>query len=261
MNTDQVNSPPLPVLASKKLSLTRAGRVVLREISLELAAGELVAMIGPNGAGKSTLLAALAGLRALDGGSQDDTLCIMGKSLRLSSKGQLAKQIAFLPAHTSVPFPLTVAELIDQAEPTASARANAIAVLELAALEHVPVTRLSTGEAKRAWLAMVLSRQTPILLLDEPLAGLDPRYQVRLLEHLQARATAGALVVFIAHDLPYASRVDRVLALGPDGRLHADGPPASVLTAEKLRALYGVEVWLAEEPESGLLYPVVTRAV
>jgi iron complex transport system ATP-binding protein len=137
--------------------------------------------------------------------------------------------------------------------------------MELDSLEFVPLTRLSTGEAKRAWIAMTLARHTPILLLDEPLSGLDPRYQMRLLETLRSRAQSGASIAIVAHDLPYASRVDRVIALGPGvngiGRIVADGPPITVLRPELLRELYGVDVWIGTEPETGAVFPLPTRAI
>jgi iron complex transport system ATP-binding protein len=251
------------VLEATELRLRRGNRVVLEQVSLALRSGELTAIIGPNGSGKSTLLAALAGLRPVEQGG--GTLKLEGKSIAEFSKRAISRRIAFLPALSSVPFPLTVAELIDQAEPKPDARLEALQSMELESLEFVPLTRLSTGEAKRAWIAMTLARQTPILLLDEPLSGLDPRYQMRLLETLRNRAQSGASVAIVAHDLPYASRVDRVIALGPGvdgvGRIVADGPPLEVLRPELLRELYGVDVWIGTEPETGAVFPLPTRAV
>ncbi len=251
------------MLEAHELRLRRGNRVVLEEVTLGLRSGELTAIIGPNGSGKSTLLAALAGLRPIEQGA--GSLRLEGKGMAEFSKRAVSRRIAFLPASSSVPFPLTVAELIDQAEPKLDARLEAIRAMELESLEFVPLTRLSTGEAKRAWIAMTLARRTPILLLDEPLSGLDPRYQMRLLETLSARALNGASIALVAHDLPYASRVDRVIALGPGangiGRIVADGPPLTVLRPELLRELYGVDVWIGTEPETGAVFPLPTRAV
>jgi iron complex transport system ATP-binding protein len=256
-----------PVLEARGLRLKRGARVVLEHVSLALQAGQVVAIIGPNGSGKSTLLAALAGLRNLEDGSGE--ILLEDKPINGFSKPQLSRRIAFLPASTSVPFPLTVAELIDQANPKPEARANAIRAMELESLEFVPITRLSTGEARRAWLAMTLARETPVLLLDEPLSGLDPRYQMRLLETLEARARNGASVLLVAHDLPYASRVDRVIALGNQANagfnivssVLADGPPLEVLQPEFLRSLYGVNVWIGHDLETGAVFPFPTNAV
>lgn len=246
------------MLTAQNITVRRGSRIIVREVSLEFLGGQVSAIIGANGAGKSTLLAALAGLRGLAHGEGSVTLS--GTDISAISKSAIAQQLAFLPAHSSVPFPLSVRELILLAEPTQAGYAAAVAAMELENLIAKPVTQLSTGEAKRAWLAMTLSRNTPILLLDEPLAGLDPRYQLRLLEVLQKRAQNGACVIFIAHDIPYAARANRVVALS-DERVVADGAPLEVLRSEVLRQLYGVEVWIGSEPSTGALVPLPTRAI
>jgi iron complex transport system ATP-binding protein len=245
-------------LATQNLTIRRATRAIVEGINLEFKTGEVTAIIGANGAGKSTLLAALAGLREL--GHADGLVLLEGSDIRGFSKGVVATKLGFLPAHSSVPFPLSVRELILLAEPSETGFFEAISAMELGDLLEKPITQLSTGEAKRAWLAMTLSRVTPIILLDEPLAGLDPRYQMRLLETLQIRANAGACVVFIAHDIPYAARANRVIALS-DRKIVADGTPLEVLNPNLLRELYGVEVWIGLDPSSGALVPLPVRAV
>ncbi len=245
-------------LTTQNLSIRRASQVIIKNVNLEFRTGEVTAIIGANGAGKSTLLAALAGLREL--GHLDGSVLLEDADIRGLTKGFIASKLAFLPAYSSVPFPLSVQELILLAEPSETGFLEAVTAMELEDLLEKPITQLSTGEAKRAWLALTLSRVTPILLLDEPLAGLDPRYQMRLLETLQVRASAGACVVFIAHDIPYAARANRVIALG-NGTIVADGTPLEVLNQDLIRELYGVEVWIGLDPSSGALVPLPIRAV
>jgi iron complex transport system ATP-binding protein len=259
MNDQQAGaSKATIVLEARGVTVRRGPRAVLRDVNLTIRAGEVAAIIGPNGAGKSTLLSAFAGLRGLV--HDEGTVRLFGDDLTALTKPQIAARLAFLPAQWGVPFPLTVRELMLLAEPTELAYSAALEVMELKNLEHQPVTQLSTGEAKRAWIAMTLARRTPLMLLDEPLAGLDPRYQVRLLESFKDRANEGHSVVFIAHDIPYAARADRVIALG-DRRVMADGAPLAVLQAQLLRELYGVEVWLGTDPETGAVVPLPTRAI
>jgi iron complex transport system ATP-binding protein len=246
------------LLSARDLRLRAGKRTVLSGVNIDLRPGELTAVIGPNGSGKSTLLSALAGLRPIEPGQGE--LMLAGKAMASFTRAALARRIAFLPARTDVPFPLSVSELIAQGQPTDEARAEAIAAMELTGLEHSAMTRLSTGEARRAWLAMTLARRTRVLLLDEPLSGLDPRYQLRLLDALRRRTGEGASVTFVAHDLPYVSQADRVIALG-GGTVAADGPPQDVLQADLLRRLYGVEVWVGTEPSSGAVVPLPLRAV
>jgi iron complex transport system ATP-binding protein len=258
-----MTAPPEPpaqtaALEARGVTVRRAGRAVLRKVDVAFHHGEVTAIIGPNGAGKSTLLYALAGLRALE--HNDGTVHLDGTPILEITKPALAKRIAFLPAHNSVPFPLSVRELMRLADPSADAYRTALEAMELQPLEHQAVTQLSTGEAKRAWIAMTLARRAPVMLLDEPLAGLDPRYQVRLLETLKARASEGGCVIFVAHDIPYAARSDRVVALG-EARVMADGSPADVLQTALLRDLYGVAVWIGRDPETGATVPLPTHAI
>ena len=246
------------MLTTKNLTVRRGKRAVLTDVNLTFTGGAVTAIIGANGAGKTTLLATLAGLRPLEHG--DGEVQLNGEALAGLTKSAIAKQIAFLPAHSHLPFPLSVRELLELTDPTPNAYDAAISAMELRSLEDKPVTRLSTGEVKRAWIAMTLARRTPLLLLDEPLSGLDPRYQVRLLETLQARASEGCGVVFIAHDIPYAARADRVIALGSQAVI-ADGAPLEVLNADLLRGLYGVDVWIGTDPLTGAVVPIATRAI
>lgn len=245
-------------LQAKNVRVRRGARVIVAEVNLEFRAGEITAIIGANGAGKTTLIRAFAGLAPLE--LHDGEMLLEGKPMTGFSKAGIARRLGFLPAHSSVPFPLTIGDLINQAEPKPNARAAAIRAMELESLEFVPMTKLSTGEARRAWIAMTLARETKILLLDEPLSGLDPRYQMRLLETLQERAANGSSIVFIAHDLPYASRVDRVIALN-GAKVVADGTPLEVLQPALLRELYGVEVWIGSEPKTGAVFPLPIKAI
>ena len=255
-----MNAPGAPggvVLSASALRMRLGAREVLRGLDLELLAGQLTVIIGPNGSGKSSLLAALAGLRPIELGSR---LTLMGQDLRSMSRQALARRLAFLPAHADVPFPLTVEELVLQGEPRPEGLAWAIEALELRDLRHKPVTRLSTGEARRAWLALALARRSRVMLLDEPLSGLDPRYQLLLLRALRELVEAGASVTLVAHDLHYAALADRVIALH-DGQMVADGSPSDVLTAALLQDLYGVRVWLNVHPDSGAVYPLPFQIV
>jgi iron complex transport system ATP-binding protein len=256
MNLEPIEQPA--PLQAKNVRVRRGARTIVQEVNLSFKSGEITAIIGANGAGKTTLIRAFAGLAPLE--LNDGEMLLDGKPMTGFSKAGIARRLAFLPAHSSVPFPLTIAELINQAEPKPEARAAAIRAMELESLEFVPMTKLSTGEARRAWIAMTLARETRILLLDEPLSGLDPRYQMRLLETLQARAAHGSSIVFIAHDLPYASRVDRVIALN-GAKVVADGTPLEVLQPQLLRELYGVEVWIGSEPQTGAVFPLPIKAV
>jgi iron complex transport system ATP-binding protein len=136
-----------------------------------------------------------------------------------------------------------------------AAVSNAIEAAGLRGLEARPATELSGGERARVLLARALATEAPILLADEPVAALDPRHQLLVLDVLRARARSGATVVAVMHDLPLAARyADRMLLL-QEGRLAADGAPADVLTPARLAASFGIEASVLQDGEMLLVTP------
>ena len=164
-----------------------------------------------------------------------------------------ARRIAYLPQIGGMSWPLAVRDVValgrlphgeapDRLSPDgALAVAAAIAAVGLAGFEARPVTELSGGERARALLARALATEAPVLLVDEPVAALDPRHQLLVLDVLRRRARAGAVVIAVMHDLALASRfADRIVLLDR-GRAVAAGAPEAVLTAGRLEAVFGIE--------------------
>jgi iron complex transport system ATP-binding protein len=245
-----------PRIEGRDLVVRRGGRDVLTGVDCRIDAGEVVVIVGPNGAGKSTLLATLAGdLRPRAGEVRVD-----GRDLRHLSPGHLARIRAVLPQQHTVAFPFTVREVVEMGRAAWSGRAprrddpvvaEALAATDTAQLAVRRVTELSGGEQRRVALARVLAQDTPVLLLDEPTAGLDLRHQELVLHLMRARAAAGGAVGCVLHDLSAAAWcADRVLLLH-DGRVFGVGPPACVLTPELLHAAYRHEVDVVAHPGTG----------
>ncbi|MEI6419838.1 MAG: ABC transporter ATP-binding protein [Sphingomonadales bacterium] len=214
------------------MALSLAGHKFLADVSLVLQPGALVGVIGPNGAGKSSLLKALAGLGAT-------TPLLDGAPLRPAPR-----TLAFLPATRDLDWPVRADALVQlglgplaPADPAAVAAALADAGASGFAAR--PVNQLSTGERARVLLARALVASPRWLVLDEPVANLDPGHRLDVLALLAARAAAGTGVVLALHDLDLAARCDRLLLLD-QGRLLADGPPAGVLADAQLAAVFGV---------------------
>ena len=239
-------------LGADDISVTLGTRPVLDGVSLSVSAGEMVAVIGPNGAGKSTLLRSLAGLITPSSGS----VRVDGRSLAGLPRSQLARAIAYLPQDRTVHWPLTVDTIVGLgripygARPGAlgardkTAVQSAIAALDLVDLAERPATELSGGELARVLLARALAQEAEILLADEPTAGLDPAHQLALFDKLRAMTGEDKAVIIALHDLSHAARFcDRVVVL-KQGRVLADGTPASVLTSELLASVYGIKARL-----------------
>jgi len=248
----------MTLLAAVDLRVERAGRVILDGIGVAAQPGEFIAVIGPNGAGKSTLLRVLAGLQSPDrGGVTLGGKELTGRTLSSEDLRQLARLRAFLPQGAHCEWPIAVERLVGLGltpslpalgDFTLSDRARIDAALEacdLSAQRQQPVTTLSGGELARAMLARALVGDPEVLMVDEPLAGLDPRHTQDAARRLQLLAAGGKLVIASVHDLTIAlRRATRVWAL-KEGRLLADGPPPSVMTAELLRELFDLEASVA----------------
>ena len=226
------------------------GRPVLNGASLAARSGEVTGMIGPNGAGKTTLLRAALGLQALDGGQA----WLSGRPLTDLSEGERAALAGYLPQERKVAWNLPALGLVSLGAPNeAPKRAREIAA-EM--LERVGLTRLaergvldmSGGERARVLLARLLATRAPLLMADEPAAGLDPDAQLLILDILRQEARRGAAVVLTLHDLTLAARFcDRVTAL-KDGRVLAEGAPGQALSPEALRDVFGLDGALVETP-------------
>jgi iron complex transport system ATP-binding protein len=237
-------------IAAHSICVQRAGRVILDGISVSAGAGEFVAVIGPNGAGKSTLLSVLAGLLAPDQGS----VSLDDRALGEYTPRELALQRAFLPQNPRCDWPLPVHRLVGLGlTPTLPAFGGfsaadiaridgAIAASDLSARRDQPVTTLSGGELARAMLARALVADPAMLIVDEPLTGLDPRHAQDAARRLQQLAVGqGKLVIASIHDLNVALRRASCIWALRDGRLLAVGAPSDLIRPALLRELFDVE--------------------
>ncbi len=247
-------------LRTSDLSVALGRRAVITDVTLELRAGELTAIIGPNGAGKSTLLRALAGLLQPASGY----VLLDDIALEKWDRQRLARRIGYLPQQRIVHWPLTVERTVGLGRmPHASSNeANAAAVeramtdMDVTQFRARPVTDLSGGELARVLLARVLAQDTPILLADEPAAGLDPAHQLALLDRFASLTRSGHTVAVAMHDLSLAARYCQRIILIKDGRVLADGAPDSVITAPLLKAAFGIEARIAAVDGLPVVLPV-----
>ncbi|MCB1508996.1 MAG: ABC transporter ATP-binding protein [Hyphomicrobiaceae bacterium] len=237
-------------LAVETLGLSRAGRTVLSGITLAVDPGEIVCLVGPNGAGKSTLLAAIRGALPASGTVRMDGEAVNGKRLR-----RHPERLAFLPQERIIAWPITVEALValgriaNGADGTLAglddegrgAVERALADCALTDFRHRLVGTLSGGEKARALLARALCIEAPLLLADEPAAGLDPAQAARVFEALRrrARATAAAALV-VVHDLALAAAFADRIAVLAEGQLLAFGRPETALDARILAKAYGI---------------------
>lgn len=224
----------MPDLAGSPLLEARGLTIPARLAPLDLdwQGGQLVALLGPNGSGKSTLLGALAGILPAEG-----TVRLGGEAIADLSWPELARRRAMLPQRQPQLFHIPVFQVLslgldEGTEPEVRNRAVAslCEALELEALLARDFSRLSGGEQQRVLIARTLLQLWPslnpdgrVLLLDEPLAGLDLHHQLALLRLLKSLARQGLLVVLAIHDINLAiDWADRILCL-QQGRLVSEG--------------------------------------
>ncbi len=255
----------MSALAAEAISVRRSGRVVLDGVDIQVAAGELVALVGPNGAGKTSLVRALAGDDAVAAG----LIRLLGRPIGDWSPRERARQRAVLPQQQTVAFPFPVRDVVAMGRapwhgvakvPTDEAVIGAaVEAADIGELLDRPVTALSGGEGARVAFARTLAQDTPVLLLDEPTAAMDPHHQERCFLILRERVAAGAAVLAVLHDLNLAAAyADRVVVLGA-GQVLGDGPPSAVLTDELLSDAYGHPMETGHHPRSGALIVLPRR--
>jgi len=236
----------------------------LWDVTLDVAPGEMVGIVGPNGSGKTTLLRAIHGLLAPVQGS----VLLEGRDLRALSARVIASVVGSVPQHGRDGFGFTVYEVVmmgryPHQRLLAGERPEDAAVVR-AALErtrtwdvrHRPLEALSGGERQRVLLARALAQEPRVLLLDEPTAHLDIRFQLEMMDLLAGLAAGGVAVVAALHDLNLAAMYCARIVLLAEGRIAAMGAPADVLEAARLRAVYGAEVAIHAHPVTGR--PAVT---
>lgn len=237
-------------LAAGDIAVRLGTRQVLSGVTLACGHGRITGLIGPNGAGKSTLLRALAGLLPLAAGA----VTIEGQPVAAMSPGERGRSLAYLPQERTVHWPLAVRHLIAlgrmphrgdrTSAPARDAAAidHAMTAMDVRDLADRPVAELSGGEVARVLFARVLAQEAPIILADEPTAGLDPAHALALLEVLQSLASRGHTIVLALHDLSLAARFCHEVVMMLDGRVVANGPPGEVLTPARLESVLGVRM-------------------
>ncbi len=230
---------------------------VLRDVSFELKAGEVIALLGPNGAGKTTLIKALNGAKEAYAG----TVELYDTPLNSFSRREIAKQIAVVAQENETKFPVTVLDFVlsgrfasGSAFGWESAKdinvANeALDECDLANFGLRLMNELSGGERQRVVLARAIATEAKILLLDEPTANLDLSHQGMMFRLIRERCDAdGYAAVVIMHDLNLASEfADKVILLHR-GSIFAFGTPENVLTEANIETVFGVRALLDVNP-------------
>ena len=261
-----MSAAPVIRLAAEAVTVRIGTRDIVRDVSLEVKAGEIVAVIGANGAGKSTLLKVLAGLAPPALGR----VLIEGDDAAALERRILARRLAYLPQERTLSWPMRVVSVValgrlpyhDQpaafTEQDYRAVHAALTAMDLTHLADRTSNRLSRGELARVLLARTLAQEAPVLIADEPTAGLDMAHVLKFFEHLAARAAQGAAIVVAVHDLSLALRFCQRALLLSDTRVLACGPSHDVITQDNIAQAFGVTALVTRLDDLPVVLPART---
>lgn len=236
-----------PLASLENVSVTLGGRKALDAVSLQITPGRIAALLGANGAGKSTLIRALFGLMPLTSGHAT----LGDRDARALGVRERALRAAYLPQRPQAVWPVPVKQLVALGRFAHGAAPDRLAPRDQQAVDAALVScgltelrarrmdEISGGESARVHLARALAQGAPLLVLDEPTAGLDPAQSMAVGEILAAHAKAGDGVLVATHDIGLAARVAHEVMLLGGGRVLAQGAPREALTPEVLHRAFG----------------------
>lgn len=233
---------------------------VIKDISLQVAQGSVVTIVGHNGCGKSTLLQTMLGFLPCKQGE----IRLNGLSVPKASPKEIAKTAAYLPQMRR-PADISVGRLVlhgrfpylhyprtYRKEDYAIVR-SAMEQMGILDLEDRPMEELSGGMQQKAYIAMALAQQTPIIVMDEPTAFLDVGQQIRLMQLVRELAAQGKTLVLVLHDLHLALRYSDQIAVMENGMLKAMAAPEEIVASRVLQQLFSVEIGKVETAQ-GIQY-------
>jgi iron complex transport system ATP-binding protein len=234
---------------------------VLQDVSFRAERGEFVGVIGPNGSGKTTLLKILYRLLSPQKGEILFELVPMKKM----DRADIAKRIAVVAQETHLLFPFNVLEtvlmgrsphlghLMFESEKDLEIAKKAMEWTKVLPFSERSMDELSGGERKRVFIARALAQEPEVILLDEPTANLDIHHQMDFLELiLTLNRERGLTIVMASHDMNIASEFCDRLILLRGGGIYKAGTPEEVITKENIENVYGCEVWVDQNPFSGM---------
>ena len=257
---------PQKIAVSARSTGARIGKAqILHALDVQIPAARWTAIVGPNGAGKSTLLRVLAGLLPTDGVVQ-----LHGKPLADWPARERARQLAWLGqgeagAEDLIAYDVVLLGRLPHrawlAPPTAADHAavqRALAEMQVAHLQLRRLGDLSGGERQRVLLARALAVQAPVLLMDEPLAHLDPPHQADCLAVARAQVAAGGTVVSVLHELGLALQADDLLIVR-EGRIVHHGPCSSPTTHRALQAAFDWRIGVYQVKDRWVALPRIPQ--
>ena len=255
----------MSIIEVDALTVRAGAKALISNVSLNVEAGTWCTIVGPNGAGKTTLVETVAGLRRAAGGS----VAITGRPLDAMNERERARVVSLVPQHPEVPAGMTVKEYVSLGRsayhgllraPSVRDQSIVDSVIERLSLQEFAerdVVTLSGGERQRMVLARALAQSTMVIVLDEPITGLDLRHQMDLLELLKTQVEeCGLTIVATMHDLTLAGQFADRLVLLDRGAVVLDGLAKVVVRSRELSECYGMTLRVVDVDGADVVVPV-----
>lgn len=233
----------------------------LKSVSSEIELGKITTIIGPNGCGKSTLL----GVMSRNHDPRSGEVMLDGKAISQYKPKEFARKLAVVHQQNEAPADITVEKLTSfgrmpyknifstQTDEDSEAIERALTCTRLQDKRDKPIHALSGGERQRVWIAMTLAQNTPMLFLDEPTTYLDIYYQLEILELVkELNEVHGLTIVMVLHDINQAIRYSDHIIVMKDGEIVMKGKPGEVVTEDMIKTIYGVDVVVKHDEDTGL---------
>ncbi len=247
----------LKILELRDVCFSYDGSPFVEGLNLGIGEGRFCGLIGPNGSGKSTIMKITLGILTPDSGD----VLLWGKDIHSYSGSDRAKLISYLPQLLDLKLPFTVRELVSMGAypykiPPEITVAEAVDMVGLHREIDSPISELSGGERRRAFIAMTLLQGAGLILLDEPLANLDIRFQIELIRLLkELREKKGISVLMALHDINLIYHFDYLFVV-KEGLLVCEGAPLEIITEGLLSDVYGVELKVYPQEDGTMLFRV-----
>ncbi len=249
------------MLEMQNITLGYGKKVVLDHISLSVKCGEMLGIIGPNGTGKSTLIKGICRLLTPKSGH----VTIDGHDVATITRTELARLVAVVPQNPNLPDTYTAFEIVLMGRTPHLGRLRfegmkdfdiawkAMEMTSTQSLAERRIDEISGGEKQRLTIARALAQEPKLILLDEPTAHLDINYQIETLEFVRKLCREqDVAAVAVLHDLNLAAQYCNRLALLNGGKIHSEGPPEMVITAQNIKEVYGANVCVYPHPINNL---------
>lgn len=243
----------MSLMKAEGISFRYGARTILQDVSLAIEKGEVLALLGPNGSGKSSLLKILLGLLVPVAGR----ILLDEQPITQLSRTEMARKIAYVPQAHSLSFPYLVRDVVmlgrlahqslfgSHSKRDFHLVTSALDQLGIRHLEQRPYTAISGGERQLVLIARALAQGAGLLIMDEPVSGLDYGNQLRLLQHIRNLACEGYTVIKSTHFPDHAFQVSNQVVLLSGGTVIAQGSPLHVMTKDVLQRLYRIELEVA----------------